>query len=117
MRALGLTNAKGVATPGTDYVGPRPVKSVNCAERQKGVILLKRSNRRMTFSLAVDPERGGEVQFPCYGQARPPVLSESIDAKNGLTTRLRCHCPQKSSPLHSQVSTNGLQISMDCIGQ
>ena len=27
----------------TTWVGPRPVKSVNCVERQNGVILLKKS--------------------------------------------------------------------------
>ena len=52
LKALGLTNAKGVATPGTDDVGgPRPVKSVSCAERQNGTIPRKRSKRRMIFLL------------------------------------------------------------------
>ena len=38
LKALGLTDAEGVATPGTDdVVGPRPAKSVSCAERQNGL--------------------------------------------------------------------------------
>ena len=41
-----------MGTPGTDDVGgPKQAKSVNCVERQNGVILLKKSERRMTFSL------------------------------------------------------------------
>ena len=71
-----------------------PVKSVSCAEQHNA-------------------ECGGEVQFPCYGQARSFVLSERIDAENGFTTHPRPHCPQKSSLFYNQVSTNGIQMSMD----
>ena len=46
-KALGLTDAKGVATPGTDDVGPGPAKSASCVERQNG----KESERKMIFSL------------------------------------------------------------------
>ena len=52
LKALGLIDAKGLATPGTDDVGgPKQAKSANCVERQNGVIQLKKSKRRMTFSL------------------------------------------------------------------
>ena len=45
----------------------------------------------------------GEVQFPCCGQARLPVLSERIDAENGFTTHYGCHSSQKSRPSHYQI--------------
>ena len=65
LKALGLTNAKGVATSGTNDVGgPKPVKSVSCAERQNGMIPRKRSKRRMIFSVEKTEtvsECGGEV--------------------------------------------------------
>ena len=52
LKALGLTNAKGVATLGTDDVsGPRASKIRELLERQNGTILRKKSKRRMTFSL------------------------------------------------------------------
>ena len=75
----------------TTWVGPRPAKS----------------GRR----IEAVPECGGEIQFPWYGQARPLVPSERVDAKNGLTTNTRPHCPQES------CTVNDLQMSMDPIGQ
>ena len=46
----------------------------------------------MIFSL--EPERGGPVQLPCHGQARPLAFGEGTDATNGLATRWRSHCPR-----------------------
>ena len=44
LKALGLTNARGVATQEpTMRAAPRPVRSASYAERQNGVILLKKS--------------------------------------------------------------------------
>ena len=56
-------------------------------------------------------------QFPRCGQARPLVLSERVDAKNGFTTWKRPHCPQECCTMHNQISVNGLQISVGSIGQ
>ena len=48
---MGLTTARCVATPGSDDAAPRPVRSASYEERQNGVFLLKKSKRRVTFSL------------------------------------------------------------------
>ena len=53
LKALGLTDARGVATPGTDDVGGLRASeiSASCAEWQNGASPLKKSKRRMIFSL------------------------------------------------------------------
>ena len=59
------------------------------------------------------PECSGEIQFPCYGQARPLVISERAYAENGFATHTGPHCPQESCTIHDQIPANDLRISMD----
>ena len=121
LKALGLTNAEGVATPGTDEVGGpkaseiselrRTAKSHDPPEEIKEEDDLLSGEELKLF------QSGGEVQFPCDGLARSLVLSKRIDAENGFTTYTGPHCPQESCSIHNQVPANDLQISMDRVGQ
>ena len=83
LNALGLTRAKGVATPTTDDVGGPKARQI--------------SDFRRTAKWHDPPEEVGEegdllswrkLKFPCCGQTRPLVLS--------FTTYTRFHYPQES---------------------
>ena len=82
LKALGVANAQGVVSPGTDDVGG-PKASVFSELRRigkNGTILRKRSERRRIVltgeELKPISEGGGKIQFPCDGQARPCVFSK-----------------------------------------
>ena len=87
LQALGLTDARSVATPGTDDVGG-PKSSQISELRRPAKWHHPPEEVREEDDLRIEgvPERSGEIQFPFYGQARPLVLSERVDAKNGLNT-------------------------------
>ena len=74
MKALGLTNAKGVATPGTDDVGgPNPSEISELRKTAKWRDPPEEIEEEDDLShwrrIEVVPELGGEVQFPCCGRA------------------------------------------------
>ena len=114
LKALELTGAEGVAAPGTDDVGGTKASQISeLLERQNGIL----GERKMIFSLEKNSKLFQSVaasfKFPCYGQARPLVLSERVNAENGLASYTGPHCPQESCTIHNQIPTNDLQISMD----
>ena len=61
------------------------------------------------------PERSGEFQFPCYGQARPLVVSERADATNGFSTCTRPHCPQDSCTIHNHIHGHSWTAISKCL--
>ena len=73
LKALGLTNTKGVATPGTDDVCPKASEISELRRTAKWRDLPEEIEEEDDLShwrrIEVVPERGGEVRFPCCGQA------------------------------------------------
>ena len=122
LKALGVTNAEGVATPGTDDVGgpkateiselrrtakwhdrPEETKEEDDLQTGEELKLLQSVAARLNF-LAMD---------------RPDLLYsvKELNRKNGFTTHLRPRYPHDICPIHNQVPANDLQISMDRAGQ
>ena len=92
LKALGLTGAKGVGTPGTDDVGgpkaseisdQKPVKSARCAKQQNGSGL--RGNRRQSTHHCFEGfSRSHPTQNKMFAYAAQACLNVS---------RLRASCP------------------------
>ena len=91
------------------WVGPRPVKSVSCAERQNGTLPRERSLRGGGSScwrrIETISEVGAKIQFLCDGQARPLILGKRIDAETGFTTHPRPRHPQESCSVHDPCTS------------
>ena len=120
LKALGLTGAEGVATPETDDVGGPKASQISEWRRMakwhdlpeavgEEDDLLTREELKLFQSVAA------RFYFFATGQARPLVLSERADTKNGFTTYTRSHCPQESCTTHNLIPADDLQISMDPI--
>ena len=114
---MGLTNAKGVASPGTDDLGGPKASEISklrrAAKWNDPLEEIREEENRFTGEELKLLQRGGKFQFHCDGQARPFVLSKRTDAENGFTTHPRPHRPQQSCTIHSQIPPNDLQICMD----
>ena len=121
LKALGLTSARGVATPGTDDVGGPKASQISelrkTAKWHDPPEEIEEQDDLLTGEELKLFQCSGEIKFPRYGQAKPPVLSRKTDAKNGFTTYTGAYCPQESRTVHNQIPANDLQISMDPIGQ
>ena len=117
LKALGLTNAKGVASPGTDDVGGPKASEISKLRRtakwNDPLEEIREEEDRFTGEELKLLQRGGKIQFPCDGQVRPFMLSKRTDAENGFTTHPRPHFPQQSCTTHNQIPANDLQICMD----
>ena len=117
LKALGLINAKGVASPGTDDVGGPKASEISKLRRtakwnDPPEEIREEEDRFIGEELKL-LQRGGKIQFPCDGQVRPFVLSKRTDAENCFTTHPRAHFPQQSCTIHNQIPANDLQICMD----
>ena len=81
LKALGLTNAKGVATLGTDDVGGPKANAISELRRTAGWHDPLEEIRRGEDNLLTGQELelfqsvAARSNLPCYGQARPLVLS------------------------------------------
>ena len=122
LKAVLLIDVWGVATPGTDDAGGLKASEISewrrTAKWHEPLEEIKEEDDLLTGEVVkLFRSVAALFQLPCHGQDRPLVLSEGIDAKNGLTKRQRSHWPQKRSPLHNQVSPCGLRILMDSVGQ
>ena len=118
LKALGLANAQGVVSPGTDDVGGPKASEISDLRRtakwnDPPEEIREEEDRLTGEELNPISEGGGKIQFPCDGQARPYVFSKRIDAENGFTTHPRPHCPQQSCSIHDQIPANDLLICMD----
>ena len=109
LKALGLTAAKGVATPTDDVSGPKASQI---------------SELRRKAKWHDPPEEGREEDDLLTGEELKLFQSVSarfnflamdrrVDAKNGFTTYTGPHCPQESCTVHNQIPANDLQKSMD----
>ena len=107
LKALGLTNAKGVASPGSNDVGGPMASEISKLRRaakwnDPPQEIREEEDRFIGEELKL-LQRGGNIQFPCDGQVRPFVLRKRTDAENGFTTHPRPHFPQQSCTIHNQI--------------
>ena len=116
LKALGLTNAEGAATPGTDDVGGPKANRISelrrTAKWHDPPEEIREEEGLLTGRIETISEGGGKIQFLCDGQARSFVLSERTGAENGFTTHPRPHRPQESSSIQILIPADDLQICM-----
>ena len=122
LKALGLIDAKGLATPGTDDV---------CGPKASQISELRRTAKWRDPTEEIEEEddllTGEETmlfqsvpaRFNFLAMDRPDLLYsvQELMRKMASPRAEDLIAPKKSSPLHNKLSTNGLQISVDSIGQ
>ena len=117
MKALGLTDAKGVATLGTDDVGGPNANEISelrrTAKWHDPLEEVREEDDLLTgeeFKLF----QSVTARFNFLAMDGPLfVLGKRIDAKNGFSTHTRLHCPQESCTIHNHIPTNDLQIFVE----
>ena len=97
LKALGLTDAKGVATPGTDDVGGPKASQISELRTKAKWHDPPEEVREVSHWRRIEavPECSSEIQFPRYGQARPLVLRERVDAEKWLHHVRRISLPSR----------------------
>ena len=110
-----------MATPGIDDVGGPKASEISELHRSAKWRVppeeIEEEDDLLTGELKLFQSVAARFSFLAMDRSDLLYSVKRNDAKNGLTGRLRSHCPQKSSPLHNQIFPNGLQICVDSIGQ